>query len=174
MGRNEDEIASPAQGRFFAFSFPEILRIVREYDFQHSIYRKRIDILFCNLKTSRLDQMPVARFYPQDALYLYSFPKTFSPTRARLIVKTALREFAKLDKSITLPKRDWGCQIDNRAFNAHLNRLNQLSIVEHHWRANYEKRYRGDDKLSSAHILKYQSYVKKKLYTLHITASDNE
>lgn len=174
MSSPEDQIATPARGQFFAFSFPEILGMIREYNFQHGRYRERIDIYFVNRTTSRLDQIPIARFYPQDALILYSFPKTFSPVRARLIVKAALREFAKLDKSTTLPKRDWRCQIDNSAFNARLDRLNQLTIVEHHWRANREKRYRGDDKLSSAYILKNRSSVKKKLYTLHVTASDGE
>lgn len=128
--------------------------------------------MFFNLKSCRIDRIPIARFYPQDALYLYSFPKTFSSIRARLLVKAALQEFATLDKSTTQSKRDWKCQIDNSSFNARLEQLNQLTIVKQHWRTNREKRYRGDDKLSSAYILKNQSFEENKLYILHVTASD--
>ncbi|MDD2814358.1 MAG: hypothetical protein PHP00_01270 [Thiotrichaceae bacterium] len=169
---NEDQIATPTRGRFFAFSFPEILGMVREYNFQHPTYRKRIDILFFNLTSCRIDQMPIASLYPRDALYLYSFPKTFSSSRARLIVKATLQEFATLDKSTTQSKQEWSRHIDNSSFDVRLEQLNQLTIVKQHWRTNREKRYRGDDKLSSAYIPKQQSFEEKKLYTLHVTASD--
>ena len=167
--------ATPTRGRFFAFSFPEILGMVRECNFQHVSYRERIDIYFVNLTTSQLDQIPVAGFYPQDALVLYSFPKTFSPVRARLIVKAAIREFAKLDKSAEPSGRYHGKgSFDIHSFGAYLEQLNHLSIVKRHKFGTTEKKFRGDDKLSSAHIIKSPSVVKKTLYTLHVTASDKE
>lgn len=175
MSSPEDQIAAPARGRFFAFSFPEILGMVREYNFQSGRYWERIDICFVNLTTNRLDQIPIASFCPQNVLILYSFPKTFSPVRARLIVKTALREFATLDKSAEPSGRYYGKgHFESTSFIAYLEKFNHLAIVKRHRFGTTEKKFRGDDKLSSAHILKNPSLVEKQLYTLHVTASNNE
>lgn len=170
------DIASPARGRFFAFSFPEIVGMVREFNFLPYYHQTPIDICFVNLTTNRLDQIPIAGFYPQNALVLYSFPKTFSPIRARLIVKAAIREFAKLDKSAEPSGRYYSKRspLNLTSFIAYLEQLNHLSIVKRRKIGTPEKKFRGDDKLSSAHILKNPSVIEKTLYTVHVTASNRE
>ncbi len=148
MSSNKDHIARPAQGRFFALSVPELLGLIRNYNFS-SHHRQQIDVKYVNFCCKNRHGSCVAAFYfyPNKVIMQCSFPEEFSPVRAKFIMTSVVREFAELTQ---IPScYQWtGRGTRSISYRAYLGKLNQLVITQRD-RAIAIRRYRGDDKLSS-------------------------
>jgi len=146
---NRDDIARPAKGKFFALSVPELLGLIRNYNFA-SDYRKQIEMKHVNFCCKNRYGSCVAAFYPRKAIMQCSFPEDFSPVRAKFIITSVVREFAELGK---LPPSYYHYQWTGRGFRtisyrAYLGELNQLVITRCLRRVSYRK-YRDAEKFSS-------------------------
>lgn len=145
MTPNKDQIAKPAKSRFFACTVPEVLRLIGDFGFRHSEYRKRLDVLFKNPNAASEIGKPVASLYPADAIVIYSFGEELSPKLAKTAIFAALEQLAIIDQSKP--------QEQNRAtsvsFRAYLGELGKLTITRRVRVGTFSK-YRDSAKFSNA------------------------
>lgn len=145
MLRNDDRLSKPRKGRLFGLTVPEMLNLIRELDFQHSEYRKRIDIVLMNPEQESEFGILLASFRPGDYLALFSLPDHIPRERAKSLDKSAVREFAAIDRN-SAPK--WSRQ-KTVSFRAYLGSLNKIVITERNRSLKLQK-YRGGAKFSNA------------------------
>lgn len=142
---NDDRISKLRKGRLFGLSLPEVLHMILELGFQHSEYRKRIDIALMNPEHESQYGTLLASFCPGDFMALFSLPDNISPERAKSLATAAILEFAAIDRNST-PK--WSRQ-KTVTLRAYLGDLNKIVITERHCSQTLAK-YRGGAKFSNA------------------------
>lgn len=142
---NKDQISQPSKGRFFALTAGQVLNVVKTRSFKHSGYRKRIDIELRNLSSKSIYGVPVAAFYPGDALIVFSFPEDFGLVRAQALVNLAFEEFQSIDAKANPPRN----RKESTSYRVYLGPSGELQITRRVRSATLAK-YRGGAKFSNA------------------------
>lgn len=142
--KTNDKISKPSKGRYFPLNTSEVIILMNELSFKHSEYSKRVDISFINPDSDGDYGTKIATFYPSDELIIFSFPNTFSQSRAKALVVAGLHEFSYIDKDEIVT---WNRQ-KSTSYRAYLSEQNQL-ILTRRERAVKQAKYRSTDKFSS-------------------------
>lgn len=145
MFPNKDVIAQPSQGRYFALSKGQVLRLLETYDFGHLEYHKRVDLIFKNPKQAYEWGIPLVALYHQSALLLYSFALEFQPSKVDELIDRALAELAVQDRQ----QRPDASRRISVSFRAYLSPLGKLKITRRIRKATMNK-YSFGNKFSNS------------------------
>jgi len=145
MQPNKDQIARPAQGRFFTCTVPEVLKLIGDFGFTHSPYLKRLDVLFKNPYTASEIGKPVASLIPANAIVIYSFGEELNPKLAKASVFAALEQLAIIDRSKP-PEHNRRTSV---SYPAYLGDMGKLTITRRVRTGTFSK-YRSGAKFSHA------------------------
>ena len=145
MSPNKDVIAQPSQGRYFALTKGQVMRLLEKYDFGHSEYYKRVDLIFKNPKQAYEWGIPLVALYHQSAFLIYSFALEFQPAKVDELITRALAELAIQDRQ---QKPDASRRI-SISFRAYLSPLGKLKITRRIRKATMSK-YSFGNKFSNA------------------------
>ena len=147
MQPNRDIISKPSNGKFFGLSSPELIGLIRQFDFSHSVYQNRIDIGLFNTNGKASYGTLAGAFSPGDFLAIYSFPKTISPVRGKLVQIKMISEFSVIDRQppagVNYYRGGWSRSRHVISFRAYLGKLNKIIITERHRCLRYGKYRQG-------------------------------
>lgn len=137
---NKDLIAQPSQGPYFALTKGQVVRLLGQYNFSHSEYYKRIDLIFKNPKNETEWGIPLVTLHHQSAFLIDSFDLEFRPSKADELIARAFAELAIQDRQ---QKPDTSRRI-SISFRAYLSAVGILKITRRVRKATMSKHSFGN------------------------------